>query len=69
MVFNSPQHNNNLGSNLEQAKFIIARKLNDSKQHNSNLGINSRKTILNAPMIESVHKVKPGCSACGKKVA
>ncbi len=23
---------------------------------------------LNAPMIERVHKSKPGCSACGKKV-
>lgn len=24
---------------------------------------------LNAPMIERVYKAKPGCSACGKKVA
>lgn len=24
---------------------------------------------LNAPMIDRVHKAKPGCSACGKKVA
>jgi hypothetical protein len=24
---------------------------------------------LNAPMIDRVHKTKPGCSACGKKVA
>ncbi len=23
---------------------------------------------LNAPMIDRVHKSKPGCSACGKKV-
>ena len=23
---------------------------------------------LNSPMIERVHKAKPGCSACGKKV-
>ena len=67
MIFNSPQHNNNLGSNLEQAKMIISKKINDSKQHNNNnLG---RKTILNAPMIDSVHKAKPGCGACGKKVA
>jgi hypothetical protein len=24
---------------------------------------------LNAPMIDRVHKAKPGCSACGKKIA
>lgn len=23
---------------------------------------------LNAPMIDRVHKTRPGCSACGKKV-
>ncbi len=26
-------------------------------------------TPLNAPMVDRVHKAKPGCSACGKKVA
>ena len=29
----------------------------------------SRPAPLNAPMIDRVHKAKPGCSACGKKVA
>jgi hypothetical protein len=24
---------------------------------------------LNSPMIDRVHKTKPGCSACGKKVS
>jgi hypothetical protein len=28
-----------------------------------------RPVALNAPMIERVHKAKPGCSACGKKIA
>ena len=28
----------------------------------------SKRVALNAPMIERVHKSKPGCSACGKKV-
>jgi hypothetical protein len=27
------------------------------------------KMGLNSPMIERVYKAKPGCSACGKKVA
>jgi hypothetical protein len=40
----------------------------------NNLGSNlakqpkSRNMPLNAPMIDRVHKAKPGCSACGKKV-
>lgn len=29
----------------------------------------SRPVSLNSPMIERVYKAKPGCSACGKKVA
>jgi hypothetical protein len=29
----------------------------------------ARPAALNAPMIDRVHKAKPGCSACGKKVA
>jgi hypothetical protein len=28
-----------------------------------------RNMSLNAPMIDRVHKARPGCSACGKKVA
>lgn len=29
----------------------------------------AKNVALNAPMIDRVHKAKPGCSACGKKVA
>jgi hypothetical protein len=29
----------------------------------------SRPMTLSAPMVSRVHAVKPGCSACGKKVA
>lgn len=28
-----------------------------------------RPASLNSPMIDRVYKAKPGCSACGKKVA
>ena len=28
-----------------------------------------RNVSLNAPMVDRVHKTKPGCGACGKKVA
>jgi hypothetical protein len=29
----------------------------------------TRPMTLSAPMIDRVHAAKPGCSACGKKVA
>ncbi len=29
----------------------------------------ARPVALNAPMIDRVHKARPGCSACGKKVS
>ena len=28
-----------------------------------------RPVALNSPMIDRVHRAKPGCGACGKKVA
>jgi hypothetical protein len=31
--------------------------------------LSARPAALNAPMIDRVHKARPGCSACGKKVA
>ena len=31
--------------------------------------ISSRNIGLNMPMIDRIYKAKPGCSACGKKVA
>lgn len=34
-----------------------------------NIQVPGAGSILNTPMINRVHKAKPGCSACGKKVA
>ncbi len=31
--------------------------------------VRPQNTALNAPMIERIYKARPGCSACGKKVA
>jgi hypothetical protein len=49
---------------------------NYNNVNNSLASINNRPVIraptnlpLNAPMIDRIHKAKPGCSACGKKVA
>lgn len=39
---------------------------------NSHLGASkniSKSVSLNSPMIDRVYKARPGCSACGKKVA
>jgi len=27
------------------------------------------RNMFNVPMVDRIHKAKPGCSACGKKVA
>ena len=34
----------------------------------SNMVVKPKAVSLNSPMIDRVHKAKPGCSACGKKV-
>ncbi len=66
MVFNNsgavPQQFNNLGGGLAS----IGSHYASSK---SSVSAPPRSMALNAPMIDRVHKAKPGCSACGKKVA
>lgn len=57
MSFNNsgyvPQYYNNLGGNLASMGRAPAPP---------------RQLPLNAAMIDRIHKAKPGCSACGKKV-
>ena len=61
IVFNNsgavPPQFNNLGSGLA---FIRTHSISSAPLKNM---------VLNAPMIDRIHKAKPGCSACGKKVA
>lgn len=58
MTFNNSGHGhvqyNNLGGNSAPRAPIQAPP---------------KQVALNAPMINRVHNAKPGCSACGKKVA
>jgi hypothetical protein len=49
---------NNLGVQNSLASFDIKRS-----------SLPTRNVALNAPMVDRVHKTKPGCGACGKKVA
>ena len=56
IVFHNSQQNSNLGSSL------TLQTPNPFVSRNRNIS-------LNAPMIDRVHKARPGCSACGKKVA
>lgn len=64
MVFNNsgsvPPQFNNLGSGLAS----VGRS--PSQQSIQPV---PKNISLNAPMIDRVYKAKPGCSACGKKVA
>ena len=54
IVFNNSPQYNNLGSNVRSSRQTTP--------------IMSRNISLNSPMIDRIHKAKPGCSACGKKV-
>jgi hypothetical protein len=31
--------------------------------------VTTSRNMFNVPMVDRIHKAKPGCSACGKKVA
>ena len=56
IVFDNSQQHNNLGNTLHLSG------------QSKSVSVISRNMSLNAPMIDRVHKAKPGCSACGKKV-
>jgi hypothetical protein len=56
MLFSNNSNYNGLRFNLLQNQQNVAKTI-------------STPVALNAKMIDRVHKAKPGCSACGKKVA
>jgi len=43
---------------------LIHQVMTNKKSHQ----LSSSNLKLSSPMIERVHRAKPGCSACGKKV-
>jgi hypothetical protein len=47
----------------------VPLQVNNLASQVSQVPIARRIIPLNAGMIDRVHKAKPGCSACGKKVA
>jgi hypothetical protein len=56
MLFSNNSNYNGLRFNVVQNQQNVAKTT-------------STPAALNAKMIDRVHKAKPGCSACGKKVA
>jgi len=56
MLFSNNSNYNGLRLNVVQNQQNVAKTI-------------STPAALNAKMIDRVHKAKPGCSACGKKVA
>jgi hypothetical protein len=56
--------------NLANPNTLLRQNLSAYTASMSSAPLTKAKPVaLNAPMIDRVHKVKPGCSACGKKVA
>ena len=53
--------------NFNNGNYIPTYVVNNTAKINAPMA--SKPASLNSPMIERVHKAKPGCSACGKKVA
>jgi len=54
--------------NLENPNSQLARNMTSSVVHRP-MGKSAPKNIpLNASMIDRIHKSKPGCGSCGKKV-
>jgi hypothetical protein len=56
MLFSNNSNYNGLRLNVTQSQASLAARTVVTP------------TALNAKMIDRVHKAKPGCSACGKKV-
>ena len=65
---------------MQRMPMIIHTRSKNIQEHvvptNNNLVVNKTKTVTNnkftsltGSMIDRVYKAKPGCSACGKKVA
>lgn len=59
---------NNSASGVHQYNNLGSALASISSSHTPVLSA-PKNLPLNAPMIDRVHKAKPGCSACGKKVA
>jgi len=57
--------------NLENPNVQLRQNINAMNRSNMapNPAAVNRSVALNASMIDRVHKTRPGCSACGKKVA
>ena len=58
--------------NLENPNIGLARNLNNYSNivnQSNNVFSQPQSASLNSPMIGRIYKARPGCSACGKKVA
>lgn len=52
----------------KQPNYPMYAKSQQPNQIKQVLPVNNKSMTLASPMIDRVHKAKPGCSACGKKV-
>jgi hypothetical protein len=51
---------------------FVKQSTNNNMQHYISRSVPkpvTAKNIFNTPMVDRIYKAKPGCSACGKKVA
>jgi hypothetical protein len=55
--------------NLENPNNHFIKNISTAISHKPIATSAPKNISLTAPMIDRVHRAKPGCSACGKKVA
>ncbi len=55
--------------NITNPNAILRQNISLSSAPKSITHFAPKHMPLNAPMVDRVHKAKPGCGACGKKVA
>jgi hypothetical protein len=55
--------------NLDNQNAISRQNISSNPVPKSITNFVPKYMSLSAPMIDRVHKAKPGCSACGKRVA
>jgi hypothetical protein len=55
--------------NITNPNTILRQNISYNPAPKSIAHIAPKHMPLNAPMVDRVHKAKPGCGACGKKVA
>jgi hypothetical protein len=63
---------NRFKMSFDNSSFVSQQPVNNNVHYISKSlpkPVLTARNMFNVPMVDRIHKAKPGCSACGKKVA